>query len=275
MVYRLGNRIAHTITTASNAQSVTMNSTPETGFQSFASAGYSNGDDCPYLIIDGDNWEVGDGKYTNSTTFDRTTVFDGSSGATRITLSGSAIVYVDCLAENLAGIETKFFGPDKMVPRVTNGAAYTVVETTTYDRMIAGFNFDTTTEEGVNIITSLPNRWDKGTITFQPWHRRPSGTNTGIVWGFRAICKSNGDSIDGSVYGTEQLSTDTLITADYSYLGPETSALTIANNPAANDLLWIEITREVGNASDNFTGDATLLGVIMRFNRTGPSDERQ
>lgn len=63
------------------------------GFQSFAAAGIIDGERVTYTIIDGVNWEVGQGVYTVAgTTLSRVTVFDSSSGGSKISLSGSAEV---------------------------------------------------------------------------------------------------------------------------------------------------------------------------------------
>jgi len=51
----------------------------------------NDGEEGEYLIIDGDNWETGLGTYTASgTTLSRDTVYDGSSGTTKISLSGAS-----------------------------------------------------------------------------------------------------------------------------------------------------------------------------------------
>jgi hypothetical protein len=64
------------------------------GYQSFAAVG--NGNNTYYTILDGTNWEVGVGTYsTTGPTLARTTVLSSSSGGSKITLSGNAIVWCD------------------------------------------------------------------------------------------------------------------------------------------------------------------------------------
>lgn len=60
------------------------------GYQSFTTAFAAN-QVVSYCLVDGSNWEVGLGTFTNSgTTLSRDTVFASSSGGSKITLSGSA-----------------------------------------------------------------------------------------------------------------------------------------------------------------------------------------
>lgn len=74
------------------------------GFQSFASAGISDGNTVRYVIEDKDgsgNWEIGTGTYTASGTTLSRTPSESSSGGSAISLSGNAIVFLSAGKEEL------------------------------------------------------------------------------------------------------------------------------------------------------------------------------
>ena len=76
--------------------------TAESGYQSFSAAGVVDGDVVRYVIEDGDNWEIGTGTYTASGTTLTRTVSESSNADAAITLTGSAVVFLTILADDLA-----------------------------------------------------------------------------------------------------------------------------------------------------------------------------
>jgi len=76
----------------------------ETGFQSFADAGVSDGDVVRYVIEDGSAWEIGEGTYTASGTTLSRTVLESSNADAAINLTGSATVFVGLAAEDIAPV---------------------------------------------------------------------------------------------------------------------------------------------------------------------------
>ena len=73
----------------------------ETGYQSFADAGVSDGETVRYTIEDGNNWEIGSGVYTSSGTTLSRTVSESSNSGSAINLSGSAKVFVTLSAKDI------------------------------------------------------------------------------------------------------------------------------------------------------------------------------
>ena len=71
------------------------------GYQTFASAGVTDGDTVRYVIEDGSSWEIGTGTYTASGTTLSRTVLESSNADAAISLSGSAQVFLSIFAEDL------------------------------------------------------------------------------------------------------------------------------------------------------------------------------
>ena len=74
----------------------------ESGYQTFADGGITDGDVVRYAIEDGSNWEIGTGTYTTGTpdTLSRT-VIESSDSDSEISLSGSAVVFITARAEDI------------------------------------------------------------------------------------------------------------------------------------------------------------------------------
>ncbi len=156
-----------------------------------------------------------------------------------------------------------WIGAGAMTPRTTNGAAPATVEMATNDNTFDFLDFDTATEEGACFAISLPQAWNAGTVKAKVYWTAASGSG-GVAWGLRATSYADDDALDAA-YGTEQVVTDTLITADDCHITAATAAITIGGTPAGDDLLLFEITREVGNGSDTLAVDARLIGVKLQY----------
>lgn len=76
----------------------------ESGYQSFADAGVVDGDVVRYVIEDGSAWEIGTGTYTAAGNTLTRTVTESSDAGAAINLSGSAVVFVTAVAEDVGGL---------------------------------------------------------------------------------------------------------------------------------------------------------------------------
>lgn len=171
-----------------------------------------------------------------------------------------------------AGKETIWIQARGMWPRTTNGPAPLTRELTTGgDIMIVGWDFDSTTEEGVQFYISFPKSWDKSTITFKVYWTNAAGLTTETVsWGLSVGAYTNDDPIDSTDLGTEVRVSDTWLAQNDLHVTDESGAVTVGNTPIDDDLCICQIVRSVAN--DNMTGDATLLGVKIFFTTNAATD---
>lgn len=152
-----------------------------------------------------------------------------------------------------------------MVARTTNGAASGSVETTTNKVMLKTLGFDTTTQEFAQFAIQMPKGWNESTLICQfVWSHPSTTTNFGVVWAIEAVAFANDDAAD-TAFGTAVTATDTGGTTDDVYISPETSALTVAGSPGAEEWVVFQVKRNVSDGSDNMAVDARLHGVKIHY----------
>lgn len=161
----------------------------------------------------------------------------------------------------------------RMTPSASGGsAALATIATTANQPDIQSLDFDASTAEYAQFAIAMPKRWDLGTVTFKPvWSHASTTTNFGAVWQLQGLAVSDNEAIP-QAYGTAQTSTDTGGTTDRLYTGPESSAITIAGTPAAEDVVFFRIGRAATNGSDTLAIDARLHGVILFVNNAAEND---
>lgn len=175
----------------------------------------------------------------------------GPTGATGPAATGKMAIPIDATS---------------MTARTTNGAAAaTSTESSTQKIMQEGYDFDASTIEYVQFRMRMPKSWDESTVTFVPvWSHGATATNFNVSWGLQAVAISNDDSIDGTGFGTAQYSNDTGGTTRDCYIGPESSAITIAGTPAAEDWVVFQVLRKADDGTnDTLAIDATLHGITL------------
>ena len=100
---KLVNRAKMTTATTGTG-TITLGSASD-GYQSFAAAGVSNGDEVRYAIEDGNGFELGVGQYTASGSTLSRTVSESSNSGNALNLSGNAVVFVTAIADDV-GVRT-------------------------------------------------------------------------------------------------------------------------------------------------------------------------
>lgn len=163
------------------------------------------------------------------------------------------------------GQQTIWIPAGAMTARTTNGAASGSVETTTNKIMLQSFDFDTAADEHVQFAIQMPKGWDEGDIVAQAvWSHPSTTTNFGVVWFIQAVAFADDDAGD-TAFGTAVSMTDTGGTTDDIYISPESSAMTVAGSPAAEEYVVFQVYRDVSDANDNLAVDARLHGIKLHY----------
>lgn len=158
-------------------------------------------------------------------------------------------------------------------PSSTGGcSAVTTVASAANQPDIVSLDFDATTQEYAQFSIPMPKSWNEGTVTFVPiWSHTATTTNFGVVWDLQAVAVSNDDPI-AVAFGTAQTSADTGGTTNDLYTGPESSAITVAGTPQAEDVVFFRISRVTGSGSDTMAVDARLHGIVLYITTDADTD---
>jgi hypothetical protein len=191
---------------------------------------------------------------------------------------------LDQLAERVTDVEgagsgssqgrhAVYIAAGSMRPSVAGGCAVlAAIASAANQPDIVSLDFDTTTQEYAQFSITMPKSWDEGTVTFAPlWSHAATTTNFGVVFDLQGYAASNDDAI-ATAFGTAQTSTDTGGTTNDIYMGPESSAITIAGTPAAEDTVFFRLSRVTGNGSDTMAIDARLHGIVLYITTNADTD---
>ena len=196
----------------------------------------------------------------------------GHATDTTIARSASGQVTIEGAQIKLAGTETMWVPAAAMYGSTTNGCAgLAQVETTALRPDLKCLDFDASSDEFAQFAVAFPKSWDEGTIKYQPFWT-VTGTNTGTVaWQLGGVAASSDDTIN-AVFGT-LIATTALAhsgTSNDLMVSAESNAVTIAGSPAAGDLCFFQINRDV--SADAQTGDARLLGIKLIYTTNAAND---
>lgn len=160
-----------------------------------------------------------------------------------------------------------------MTPSVSGGCAVlATIASATNQPDIQTLDFDPSTAEYAQFAIPMPKSWNEGTVTFVPiWSHGATTVNFGVLWQLQGVAVSNDDTIAVN-FGTVQSSADTGGTTNDVYQGPESSAITIAGAPSAEDVVFFRISRLPTDAADTMAIDARLHGIVLFINTNSDTD---
>ena len=129
------------------------------GYQTFASAGVTNGNVVRYVIEDGTGWEIGTGTYTATGSTLTRTVIESSNGGAAISLGGDAFVYVGLLASDVVQVSDVGVTVQAHDADIVSDAAYVHTDnnyTTAEKSKLAGVEAGATADQtAAQILTAV------------------------------------------------------------------------------------------------------------------------
>jgi hypothetical protein len=193
------------------------------------------------------------------------------SGDITLTLPSAAGTIAN--TSDFIGQQTIWVPAAAMTTRTTNGAASGSVETTTNKVMLSTMDFDATTAEYAQFAVQMPKGWDESTIICQfVWSHAATVTNFGVAWELAAVAFADDDAAD-TAFGSAVTVTDTGGTTNDIYISAESSAMTVAGSPGAEEYVVFQVNRAPANGSDTMAVDARLHGVKIHYTINAAKDD--
>ena len=193
-------------------------------------------------------------------------------GSTAVTSTATELNQLDGTVAKTAGKESIYVPSAAMYPSTTNPCSdLTQVETTALRPDLKVLDFATGADDFAQFTIAFPKSWNEGTVTFQPFWT-VTGTNTGTVaWQLAAVAITNDESIN-TAFGTQVATTALAFsgTSNDLMVSVESGAVTIAGSPAANDMCFFQINRDV--SADDQSGSARLIGIKVFFTTDAAND---
>ena len=201
-----------------------------------------------------------------------------TAGAISIAADGlvnlaTAAATVNSAVIRTAGTDTIWIPAAAMRPTSSNGcAAITDIETTSGRPDMQVLDFDPSSDEHAQFQISMPKSWNEGTITAQFYWTTTATDTDGVSWAIQGVCVSDNDTIDVA-YGTAIVVDDSALgAAEDLCVTAATGAITVGGSPAAGDLAFFRVFRDVSDSNDDMGEDARLIGVKIFFTTNAATD---
>jgi hypothetical protein len=218
--------------------------------------------------------------YANAATGDNPTL-TASGGDTNVGISlitkGSGVIKAEdgggtVAAVKIAGKETIWVPATSMYATTTNGASGpNQVEISANEPEVKSLDFADGADDFAQFSIAMPKSWNESTVTFQTYWS-VTGTNTGTVqFALQGKAASSDDAIGGA-FGTAVTNTALAAsgTANDLMVNVESGAVTIGGSPAAGDLCFFQIYRDV--SGDTQTAAARLIGLKLFYTTDAAND---
>ena len=201
-----------------------------------------------------------------------------TGGDTNIDLNlaakGTGVVQSNGTAMLVAGKQTIWVPATAMYATTTNGCAdIDQTELTAGQPELKTLDFDPSSDENAQFTIAFPKAWDPSQLIMYQVFWTANSTNTGnCIWNLKGVGIADNDAID-TAFGTAVAITDAHSgTANDLNVTAQSSSVTIAGSPAADEDVFFNISRDANDGSDTFTGDAKLLGIKLFFATNLPND---
>ena len=196
---------------------------------------------------------------------------DGSSGQALVTDGSGNMSWAT--AGSGTGVHDMWIPAAAMRPTTTNGCNDLVTaELSALQPEVQYLGFATDADDHAQFSIAFPKSWNEGTVTYRVYWSS-TGSDTGTVqWALMGASFSNANSMAAS-FGTAVLVTVDALesTANTVQISATSGALTIGGSPAAGDLCFFDIYRDV--SGDAMEEDARLLGIVMSYTTDAGTDD--
>ena len=181
--------------------------------------------------------------------------------------AGSGLTAASSVISNdVIGKQSMWVPAVAMYPTNTGGcAAIALTETTAGRPDMYTLDFDASSDENAQFSIAMPSYWNEGTLTYKVYWTTAATDTDGVAWSVAGVAVSDNDTIDVA-FGTAVVVTDDALgAAEDLMVTAESGAVTIAGSPAAGDLCYFNIERDVSDANDDMAEDAKLIGIKLFY----------
>jgi hypothetical protein len=190
----------------------------------------------------------------------------------RVNAGATALEWAANSGGSTIGRHAIYIAAGSMRPNVTAPCAgLTTISIGASNPDISSLDFDSTSQEYAGFSITMPKSWNESTVTYQAiWSHAATTTNFDVEWALQGVAISNDDTL-AATFGTAQVSADTGGTTNDLYASPESSAITLAGTPAAEDTVFFLISR-YPPGSDTLAIDARLHGIVLYITTAAETD---